>query len=337
MVLSTSEDYRSEGYVEIFARITTLILHKATMNAFHNIKRKITKPKQFDKKALDTLRDDKLLQYIEKCEYLEIGILASALQREKSTEIIMKMIDVGVHQIKKQNQYEGNALNFACEYKASVEVIMRIIDEGGRQLIMEKNEGNCGNTALHHTCEHEAPTEVIMKIIDLGGQELVMERNYNGCSVLHFACKYTAPTEVIMKIIEIGGCQIALGKNMSGCTVLHYACMWQASTEVILEMIDVGGRELVLEKDEFEYTALQYASEYMHYASEYSPETEVIMKLARGHDSTHEQVKQTVTCAVEAMAMAQQCSVVHIAAKYGLKWGIHTKEVAESNIQEVAN
>ena len=61
------------------------------------------------------------------------------------------------------------------------------------------------------------------------------------------------------------------------------------------------------------------------------------MELARGHDSSDEQTKQKVNSVIEATAISQQCSCIHIAAKYGLRWSIHTKEFAESNVDEVAN
>ena len=58
---------------------------------------------------------------------------------------------------------------------------------------------------------------------------------------------------------------------------------------------------------------------------------EVIIELARGHDSSDEQIKQSI------LPIFQNCSCFHIAKKYGLRWSIHTKELAESNVVEVVS
>ena len=58
---------------------------------------------------------------------------------------------------------------------------------------------------------------------------------------------------------------------------------------------------------------------------------EVIIELARGHDSSDEQIKQSI------LPIFQNCSCFHIAKKYGLRWSIHTKELADSNVDEVVN
>ena len=88
--------------------------------------------------------------------------------------------------------------------------------------------------------------------------------------------------------------------------------------------------QLVMEKNNKGYTAL-------HYTCKNEASTKVIMELGRGHDSIDEQVKQTVDSAIKATAISQQCSRTHIAIKYGLRWSIHTKELAESNVVEVVN
>ena len=88
--------------------------------------------------------------------------------------------------------------------------------------------------------------------------------------------------------------------------------------------------QLVMEKNNKGYTAL-------HYTCKNEASTKVIMELGRGHDSIDEQVKQTVDSAIKATAISQQCSCIHVAIKYGLRWSIHTKELAESNVDEVVN
>ena len=95
-------------------------------------------------------------------------------------------------------------------------------------------------------------------------------------------------------------------------------------------MIEVGGRGLVVVKNKVRLTALYYAG--MNEAS-----FEVIVELARGHDSSDEQIKQTVNSAIEATAIFQFCLCFHIPTKYGLRWGILTKELADSNVDEVVN
>ena len=97
-----------------------------------------------------------------------------------------------------------------------------------------------------------------------------------------------------------------------------------------MKMIEVGRHELMMEKNTYGLTAL-------YYACKNEAPTEVIMELARGHDSCDEQTKQAVNSAIEATAISQQCSCIHIATKYGLRWSIHTKELAESNVDEVVN
>ena len=85
-----------------------------------------------------------------------------------------------------------------------------------------------------------------------------------------------------------------------------------------------------MEKNTYGLTAL-------YYACKNEAPTEVIMELARGHDRSDEQTKQKVNSVIEATAISQQCSCIHIAAKYGLRWSMHTKDLAESNADEVVN
>ena len=166
---------------------------------------------------------------------------------------------------------------------------------------------------------------------ELGGRELIMmEKNKNGYTALHDACKHKSPTETIIKMIEVGGRELVMGKSSIGRTALYYACEYKTPAEAIMKMIDVGGRQLLTEKNKYGATAL-------YYACENEASTEVIMRLASGHNSGDEIIKQTVDAAVEAMAIAQKRSVIHIAAEYGLKWSIHTKDLVESNIDQVVD
>ena len=201
-------------------------------------------------------------------------------------------------------------MHHALVHKVSTEAIMKMIEVGGSKLVMVWSQDK-KYTALDYACTYKASTEVIMKIIELGGHYLVMPKKS-------------------MKMIELGGPELVIVKNKDGFTPLYIACKNKASTEAIMKMIKVGGRELVMVKNEYGLTALYYAC--VNKAS-----TEVIMELARGHDSGDEQVKQTVNVAIEATAISQHCSCIYIAVKYGLRWNIHTKELAELHVDEVVN
>ena len=61
-----------------------------------------------------------------------------------------------------------------------------------------------------------------------------------------------------------------------------------------------------------------------------------MLLLDRGNDSDNEEAKITVEAVIKAMPIAEQRSVIQIAAKYGLKWSI-IKELIASNIDEVVN
>ena len=151
-----------------------------------------------------------------------------------------------------------------------------------------------------------------------------------GVDTLTLALERKKSTEVITKMIDLGGRPLLMGKNIYLETALHVACRKASPIEVIMKMIDVGGRQLLTEKNKYGATAL-------YYACENEASTEVIMRLASGHNSGDEIIKQTVDAAVEAMAIAQKRSVIHIAAEYGLKWSIHTKDLVESNIDQVVD
>ena len=76
----------------------------------------------------------------------------------------------------------------------------------------------------------------------------------------------------------------------------------------------------------------------LHYACQNKASARVILELVRSRDSfVDKKLKQKVAFAIEAMALSQQCSGIHIAAEYGLRWSIFTQDLAESNVDEVVN
>ena len=372
------------------------------LQVFRKIKRKI-KRKRLMNKIISTPHDNKLIHYIEKCDYSDIETLDFAYYKRKSavvilkmldvggrelfreknenrdtalmialwhmrpqkrtdsTEVIMKMIEIGGRQLVLENRCKGyNTLHHACMYRTSTEVIMKLIELGGRQIVMEKNRYAC--TTLHYACSYGASTEVIMKMIEIGGRQLVMEKRRDlGCTALHHACQQSrVSTEVIMKLIEVGGRQLVMDKNplLERRTALHFACGSKRSAEVILKLIDVGGRQLLMEKDNNGYTALhhacrssnltfitilvivggqQYGRTALDYVSSFNNHEDARMVLEELSGTTsNKETKEIVKASVKAMILNQKYSVIHLAAKYGLKWSI-TKEFIAQNLDEAVN
>ena len=133
--------------------------------------------------------------------------------------------------------YDGlTVLHCACKNKASTEVIVKMIELGGRQLVMQttnKHEYDDGITALHYACRYNALTEVILKMIQLGGRTLIMKRHM-AMTALHYACANKASIEVIILLVLVGGRKLVMKKAQYGKTALHYAHRYHAPRKVIM-------------------------------------------------------------------------------------------------------
>ena len=240
-------------------------------------KRSKREENQFQNEVLNELNDDQLLHYLDDCNNLRLDTFEKALKFHKSTEVILKIIDVGGDKIiKYKNNYGCTALHHACEHKASTDIIIKLVDGGGHELVMAKDTFR--RTALDLAFMHKASTKVIMKLVRVGGRQLLMEKNHCGRTAFHEACTRKAPMEVMMELIKVGGRQLLMEKDQYGTTVFHEACFNEVSTEVIMNIIELGGRQLLTEKD-------QYGHNAFHGACFTKAPTEVIMKVVEvgGH------------------------------------------------------
>lgn len=205
--------------------------------------------------------------------------LMLALNEEKSTDVIFKLIEIGGKELlMKQDSTQNTVLHDACHCNTPVEVILKLIEIGEKDLVLLKND--IGETALTKSCEFNPNIEVITKLIEVGGSDLVMAKNQNGETALHFAITMvnaipmpSARTETIFKLIESGGRDLIFQKDERGYTALHRACKYNAPIEVISKLIEVAGPDLVIERDENGATALHLAFYYD------APPIETISKL----------------------------------------------------------
>ena len=262
--------------------------------------------------------------------------LFQKLKKKIKRKLLMNKIhctlndDKLIKYVEKYDYSDIKTLQVAYECKKPTEVILKMIDVAGHQLVMERYKYR-GRTALHYACRYKAPTEVIMKMIELGGRKLVMDKTGYGYTALHIACQFQASTEVIMKLIDVGGRQLVMEKHRFGCTALHHACRCnETATIVIILLLLVGGKDLVQEKNIYGHTALNYLST--------SRDQGVMMMVLENLSGTtsDEETKEIVQAAIGSMTLVQKRSVIHLAAKYGLKWSI-TKEFVASNSNEAVN
>ena len=196
--------------------------------------------------AIKTLDNNELLQFIKETErrgnhgelmqicesdqdeegnlLMNCTALQLSLKHRNSTEVVLKLIEVGGRQLVMGKDGNGeNAMHFACYYNASFEVILKLIEIGEREIVLEKSEG-FGANSLHWACVHsDASLKVIQKLVELGGQELVLAEDKNGDTPLHNAFRNkNVSVEIIKKLIAVGGREILELKNEDGETALFY-------------------------------------------------------------------------------------------------------------------
>ena len=275
-----------------------------------------------------------------------------------SLDIINKLIEVGGRELVMiANSAEGGtALHDACgNENASLDVISKLLEVGGKELVMERNYFEI--SALHAACRNKNRSlEIIPKLLEIGGSELVMMEDKDGCTALHFGYFnkrrndtpfYNESFQLMVKesiLSNIGG-EFGIGGlfNVSNQEVqnkiyerweelspalksaveslhdqqqppiLHTAILSKAPLHVITDITN-----------QFEYSVLKNDS-----LNRYP--IEIALKEGLGWNDGLQQV-------VESTAVVQeQHTPIYTAAKYGLKWAHHMKELTEANIDEMMN
>lgn len=271
-----------------------------------------------------------------------------------STEIISQLVEAGGKElvmIKTQHYKDETALHFACKNKnISIDIVSKLLEVGGKELAMMKNIRY--ETALKNFVEMNKNISIgiIFKLIEVGGKELMTEHLVGKGTALQFvsfSCSNIANDAFIFMVKEyilaniggefgIGGLfndelkyirdriyrkwsdispglESALGllQEQVKPPILHAAIVAKAPSHVIKDIVN-RFEYSILKTDSFNRIPIEIASEKCLGWSEGMQEI------------------------VEATSLAlQQGSSIYVAAKYGLKWKNHMKELAEINAVEV--
>ena len=278
--------------------------------------------------------------------------LQSALHHHKSKEVILKLIDIGGKELVMKEDADGySSLHHACWVEnPSLNIVTRLIEIGGKKLVM-KEDSEESYTALHAACWNDnASIDVISKLIEVGGEELLRVKCYEQCTGLHcgYFCDYyrVSPqfddslfallireyiTANIGGIFGIGGLfferklvqdkiyerweelspvlksVVESLQDQQKPPILHAAILAKAPLHVIQDIIK-NFQYSVLKVDSFNRNPILVAIE---------------------NDLGWNEGLQQV---VEATAAAQkQQKSIYTAAKYGLEWNHHMKELTEQN------
>ena len=282
-----------------------------------------------------------------------------------SLDIVSKLLEVGGHDLVMGKDGDGETYihYYICRNEnISLDVVSKLIEVGGRDLVMEK-EHRYGSTALHVTCLNEnISIDIVSKLIEVGGHDLVMEKDQDGDIALYYGyfmgegyCCHIGDDDngvfsFLMKeciLANIGG-EFGIGglfnvarqevqdniydnweellpalkftmleelfQAQQQPPILHAALLAKAPSHIIQSIIC-----------HFEYSILKTDS-----LGRYPIEV-AFDKDLKWNEGLREVVEVTTT--------AQQYGgpSIYTAARYGLKWSNHMKELGEDNVDEVVD
>ena len=283
--------------------------------------------------------------------------LHEACQNENaSIEIVSKLIEVGGQELVLVNSdFHGTALNCICyNENVLIDIVTKLIDVGGRGLFLVNSRYH--GTVLHSACKNRnVSIKVASKLIEVAGRELLMAKNEHGDIPLYlgffdenyqyFPRRYNDTFTLWVKeciLANIGG-EFGIGglfhvarqeiqnriyddwEELSPALntavesfqekqplILHAAILAKAPLHIIQNITR-----------HFEYSALKTDS-YGRYA------VEVALEENLGFSEGLQDIVKATT-----LSQHQDSRIIQSAARHGLKWRHHMKELAEMNVDEI--
>ena len=262
----------------------------------------------------------------------------------------------------------GRRRNSSNHTTSTIDVVSKMLDVGGRDLVMEEN---CHQwTALHYACYSNAPIEVVSKLIKIGGKNLVKATSFRNCTALHFILfnpdsydqykvkyregsstitsnKHLVVVEMIKQSIlaEIGG-QFGIGglfHYLPGCDQDQIYKRWDdfaPSLEKAIISIEEEHQQnqpsmlhAAITAGAPRYIISDIINRFDNILTRDSHNSLLPIEVAIKHKLEWNKGMKEI---IEATALRQKRTVIHVAAQYGLQWDNHMETLIEKNIDKVA-
>ena len=273
-----------------------------------------------------------------------------------SVEIISKIIGLGGMELVMEKDKKGRTAlheNVGNHANASIKAVLKLIEVGGRKLVMQKDKK--GMTALHkHLRSVRTSVAVVSALVKAGGRDIIAEKDDSGKIALHhyiFDCSFfEGLNEDVMRILLQAGMDGEIGGELG---IGGLFMVSSATEKVQQEIYDVWKEisptvaKVVSSLEDIRETRIPI----LHAAIVAKAPPSVLRDIMARFDCIT--VKDSMNCypidlaleakmkwkdgmkdIIEAMAVQQCRSNVHVAAHYGLQWKNRMKKLLISSFKK---
>ena len=294
------------------------------------------------------------------CEYNKTALQYACENNSISADITSRLLEIGGKELlMMKSRIHSTALHYACKNEnIPIGIISQLLELGGKELVIVKTRSH--TTALHCACMKENRSiDVISKLLRVGGKELLLVKKNKRYDILLFHCfffnRFSSSRNNIFDdafafilkeciLANIGGefgigglfnyarqeiqdriyekwqqlSPVLYSLMMSSLErqrppLLHAAILAKAPLHVIQDIINKFDNTLS-QVDSFNRTPIEVASD------ECLSWTEGL---------------QDILEATASLSQHKGCSRIYTAAKYGLKWDNHMKELTQERSESM--